>query len=110
MSDLKSCVEPILTLSTGHLHKSLVKGIGNTKSFMDEHAAMTGEHGWLLWTGGDNEPMFMQKAFETPTGLESAAGLAELRKILSEARTQGCSFVMFDGDGEISALFLTYDW
>jgi hypothetical protein len=105
MSDLKSCLEPILTLSTGHLGECLVTPTG--ASFMDDHCAMKGEHGWLVWTGGDNEPSFLQKEYR---GLNGAKALNALSDILKAAREQGCSYVLFDGDGELMEQFPHFEW
>lgn len=102
---LQSEVEPILVLSTAHLGECLVTPHG--AAYMDEHSAMTGEAGWLMWTGGDNEPLFLQKAYK---GLKGAEALNSLSDILKAAREQKCSYVMFDRDGEKLAQFPTYNW
>lgn len=108
MNDIKSCIEPVLTLSTGHLAEVLVTAHGTSPSFMDEHASMRGEHGWLLWTGGDNEPMFML-AHKGGSGIGNDA-LKGLSDILKAAREMGCSFVMFDNDGELVSQFPVFEW
>jgi hypothetical protein len=107
MSETNSSIEPILTLSTGHLGEVLVTAHGTSPSFMDQHAAMKGEHGWLLWTGGDHEPMFLQQAYE---GINAGEALNALSDILKAARGLGCSYVLFDNDGELLNQFPVFEW
>ncbi len=109
MRDLKSCAEPILVLSTGHLGECLVTPHG--ASYMDEHSSMVGECGWLMWTGrtpgSHDEPAFLQRVYK---GLNGAEALSALSDILKAAREQGCSYVMFDRDGDKLEQFPTFNW
>jgi hypothetical protein len=92
----------VLVLSTGHLGSALATG---TNPLMNSLASMTGEHGWLMWTGPDGSG-----GDRLPAGTHEPAAMRVLRDLLRYARKRGCRYVLFDADGPTLKQFPTYDW
>lgn len=87
----------VLVLSTGHLGATIATG---DDPLMNTVASMTGEHGWLVYTGPEHVPVVANEP----------GAMQVLRDILHHARQQGCTYVLFDSDGPTLPQFPTYDW
>lgn len=86
-----------LVLSTGHLGAAIATG---DDPLMNSFASMTGEHGWLVFTGPEHMPVVANEP----------AAVQVLRDLLHFARHCGCTYVLFDSDGPTLPQFPTYDW
>ncbi len=87
----------VLVVSTAHLGSAIATG---EKPLMNSIASMTGDYGWLVYTGPDH----------LPVEDDEPAAMQVLRDLLHYARRRGCEYVMFDSDGPTLKQFPTYDW
>ncbi len=76
-----------IILSTGHLDPRELPQL-------EDHASMSSDDGWLLYTGRDIDP-------NTAPTLTAAVALAVREK---------CVFIRFDSDGPLVDELPTYDW
>lgn len=90
-------IAEVLVLSTGHLGAAIAT---RDDSLMNTVASMTGERGWLVFTGPDHVPVVANEP----------AAVQVLRDLLHFARHRGCTYVLFDSDGPTLPQFPTYDW
>lgn len=76
-----------IILSTGHVDPRELPQL-------EDHASMSSDDGWLLYTGRDIDP-------KTAPTLTAAVALAV---------RENCVFIRFDSDGPLVAELPTYEW
>ena len=89
-------IAQVIVLSTTHVGESIATG---DHPLMNTVASMTGEHGWLVFTGA-----------HLPVVTNEPAAVQVLRDLLHFAKQRGCTYVLFDSDGPTLSQFPTYDW
>lgn len=87
----------VLVVSAAHLGSAITTG---DVPPMNSIASMTGDYGWLVYTGADLLPVEEGEP----------AAMQGLRDLLQYARKRGCQYVMFDADGPTLKQFPTYEW
>lgn len=91
-ADVKVEDARVMVVTTTHVPAEI--GLGDD---MDGIAMMTGEYGWLVYSGHEFDE-------------EDAERFAPVKKLLDFAKARGFRYVMFDRDADALDGFETFDW
>ena len=94
----------VLVLSTAHLGESIATPDDDEPAPMDHLANMSGQDGWLVYTGYDSAYYKAKLARGAPSAVDVFVDL------MHWARKHGARYVLFDSDGPTVSGFPTYNW